>query len=170
MPWAVSADYATPKPRPHPEELAKQASRRMDTTQGLAAILRDARKGALLRMRSGPCSPDGAQRNPGPVSRLFPRIALRSIRATDHPSRNHFALRVILIVFGIRRRLDRGGQHRNGLILLWNIHRLVVRVVRDLLDRGFVDQGVFRNHARLGIRDVAPEQRSARLPLLVLVL
>jgi hypothetical protein len=27
---------------PHPEELAKQASRRMDTTQGLAAILRDA--------------------------------------------------------------------------------------------------------------------------------
>src|SRR5258707_8464195 len=51
MPWAVSADYATPKPRPHPEELAKQASRRMDTTPGLAAILRDARKGALLRMR-----------------------------------------------------------------------------------------------------------------------
>jgi hypothetical protein len=37
--------------RPHPEELAKQASRRMDTTHGLAAILRDARKGALLRMR-----------------------------------------------------------------------------------------------------------------------
>jgi hypothetical protein len=37
---------------PHPEELAKQASRRMDTTHGLAAILRDARKGALLRMRS----------------------------------------------------------------------------------------------------------------------
>src|ERR1700676_664637 len=30
---------------PHPEELAKQASRRMDATQGLAAILRDARKG-----------------------------------------------------------------------------------------------------------------------------
>ena len=25
----------------------------MDTTQGLAAILRDARKGALLRMRTG---------------------------------------------------------------------------------------------------------------------
>jgi putative endonuclease len=38
---------------PHPEELAKQASRRMDTMQGLAAILRDARKDALLRMRSG---------------------------------------------------------------------------------------------------------------------
>src|SRR5712664_3867713 len=38
--------------RPHPEELAKQASRRMDATHGLAAILRDARKGALLRMRS----------------------------------------------------------------------------------------------------------------------
>src|SRR5882672_1885008 len=38
--------------RPQPEELAKQASRRMDTTHGLAAILRDARKGALLRMRS----------------------------------------------------------------------------------------------------------------------
>src|SRR6266851_3049462 len=38
--------------RPHPEELAKQASRRMDTTHGLAAILRDARKSALLRMRS----------------------------------------------------------------------------------------------------------------------
>jgi len=30
---------------PHPEELAKQASRRMDAKQGLAAILRDARKG-----------------------------------------------------------------------------------------------------------------------------
>src|SRR5882672_7672477 len=29
----------------HSEELAKQASRRMDATQGLAAILRDARKG-----------------------------------------------------------------------------------------------------------------------------
>src|SRR6202163_980275 len=38
--------------RPHPEELAKQASRRMDTTYGLPAILRDARKSALLRMRS----------------------------------------------------------------------------------------------------------------------
>jgi hypothetical protein len=37
---------------PHPEELAKQASRRMDATYGLAAILRDARKGALLRTRS----------------------------------------------------------------------------------------------------------------------
>src|SRR5216684_3803635 len=37
---------------PHPEELAKQASRRMDAKQELAAILRDARKGALLRMRS----------------------------------------------------------------------------------------------------------------------
>src|ERR1700687_3804733 len=36
---------------PHPEELAKQASRRMDTTHELAAILRDARKCALLRMR-----------------------------------------------------------------------------------------------------------------------
>jgi hypothetical protein len=35
--------------RPHPEELAKQASRRMDATQELAAILRDARKGALLQ-------------------------------------------------------------------------------------------------------------------------
>src|SRR6266446_7054894 len=66
-------------------------------------------------------------------------------------------LRVILVV-GIRRRLDRSGQHRNGLILLWDIHRLVVRVVRDLLDRGFVDQGVFRNHARLGIRDVESER------------
>src|SRR5258708_39764172 len=40
------------KYRPHPEELAKQASRRMAATQGLAAILRDARKSALLRMRS----------------------------------------------------------------------------------------------------------------------
>jgi hypothetical protein len=36
--------------RPHPEELAKQASRRMAAT-GLAAILRDA-PSALLRMRS----------------------------------------------------------------------------------------------------------------------
>src|SRR6267142_2260420 len=40
-------------PGPHPEELAKQASRRMAAKRGLAAILRDARKGALLRMRSG---------------------------------------------------------------------------------------------------------------------
>jgi copper resistance protein C len=38
--------------QPHPEEPAKRASRRMDTRQGLAAILRDARKSALLRMRS----------------------------------------------------------------------------------------------------------------------
>ena len=37
---------------PHPEELAQQASRRMDATHGLAVILRDAREGALLRMRS----------------------------------------------------------------------------------------------------------------------
>src|SRR5882724_4902048 len=37
--------------RPHPEELAKQASRRMDTMHGLAAILRDAAKRPLLRMR-----------------------------------------------------------------------------------------------------------------------
>jgi hypothetical protein len=37
---------------PHPEELAKQASRRMEAWHGLAAILRDAREGALLRMRS----------------------------------------------------------------------------------------------------------------------
>jgi len=40
------------KCRPHPEELAKQASRRMDATHGLPAILRDARKSALLRRRS----------------------------------------------------------------------------------------------------------------------
>jgi hypothetical protein len=46
--------------QPHPEELAKQASRRMDTTHGLAAILRDARNSALLRMRSEPRSPGGA--------------------------------------------------------------------------------------------------------------
>src|SRR5882672_9778746 len=42
-------------PGPHPEELAKQASRRMAAKRGLAAILRDARKGALLRMRSEIC-------------------------------------------------------------------------------------------------------------------
>jgi hypothetical protein len=38
--------------RSHPEELAKQASRRMDATHGLAAIPRDSRKGGLLRVRS----------------------------------------------------------------------------------------------------------------------
>src|SRR5437899_12510299 len=48
--------------RPHPEELAKQASRRMAATHGLAAILRDARKGALLRMR--PAMPSQALRSP----------------------------------------------------------------------------------------------------------
>ena len=37
---------------PHPEELAKQASRRMEATFGLAAILRDARKGALVQRRA----------------------------------------------------------------------------------------------------------------------
>jgi hypothetical protein len=36
---------------PVEEELAKQASRRMDAKHRLAAILRDAREGALLRMR-----------------------------------------------------------------------------------------------------------------------
>src|ERR1700724_4277504 len=45
-------EEARKKYRPHPEELAKQASRRMDTTHRLPAILRDARKRALLRMRS----------------------------------------------------------------------------------------------------------------------
>jgi hypothetical protein len=41
------------KYRPHPEELAKQASRRMATTYGHATILRDARKGALLQDEVG---------------------------------------------------------------------------------------------------------------------
>jgi hypothetical protein len=36
---------------PHPEELAKQVSRRMDATRGLAAILRDGAS-RLLRMRT----------------------------------------------------------------------------------------------------------------------
>jgi hypothetical protein len=36
---------------PHPEELAAQASRRMAASVRLAAILRDAREDALLRMR-----------------------------------------------------------------------------------------------------------------------
>jgi hypothetical protein len=48
----ITREESVKKYRPHPEELAKQASRRMDTTHELAAILRDARKGALLRMRS----------------------------------------------------------------------------------------------------------------------
>src|SRR5260370_3036149 len=38
--------------RPHPEELAKQASRRVDATHGLADILRDEAKTPLLGMRS----------------------------------------------------------------------------------------------------------------------
>ena len=38
--------------QPHPEEPAQRASRRMDARPGLAAILRGARKSALLRMRS----------------------------------------------------------------------------------------------------------------------
>src|SRR5258705_8289498 len=129
--------------RPHPEELAKQASRRMDATHGLAAILRDARKGALLRMRSE-----------------------KWFTAAFAGTTMQCALRVIP-VFGIRRRLDRGGQHWNGLILRRDIHRLVVWVFCDLLDRGFVDEGVFRNQARLGIRDVMAEQRFSRPPFLV---
>src|ERR1700687_2844780 len=76
---------------PHPEELAKQASRRMDTTHGLAAILRDARKGALLRMRleiysqprsqgrpaEGLCftPPDYSPSSPTPGHRRAPRAA-----------------------------------------------------------------------------------------------
>src|ERR1700753_876211 len=39
--------------RPHPEELAKQASRRMEAGSGFAAILQDAAKTPLLRMRAG---------------------------------------------------------------------------------------------------------------------
>jgi hypothetical protein len=50
-PPAACATASVKEPGPHPEELAKQASRRMDATHGLAAILRDARNGALLRMR-----------------------------------------------------------------------------------------------------------------------
>jgi hypothetical protein len=43
--------------RPHPEEAALLArlSRRMEARFGLAAILRDARKSALLRMRPSRC-------------------------------------------------------------------------------------------------------------------
>jgi hypothetical protein len=37
---------------PHPEERPKAASRRMAAGSGRASILRDARKSALLRMRS----------------------------------------------------------------------------------------------------------------------
>ena len=48
----IARERACEECRPHPEELAKQASRRMDTTYGLTAILRDARKSALLRMKS----------------------------------------------------------------------------------------------------------------------
>src|SRR5882724_11055374 len=48
----IARERAGEEYRPHPEELAKQASRRMDATYGLATILRDARKSALLRMRS----------------------------------------------------------------------------------------------------------------------
>ena len=52
--------------RPHPEELAKQASRRMAARHGLAAILRDARKCALLRMRSSKqVSEHGRRLDPG---------------------------------------------------------------------------------------------------------
>src|SRR6266404_9424300 len=40
---AHSRGWFRPGYGPHPEELAKQASRRMDAKQGLAAILRDAR-------------------------------------------------------------------------------------------------------------------------------
>src|SRR5476651_1428023 len=49
---ALPAREIVKKYRPHPEELAKQASRRMAATHALAAILRDARKSALLGMRS----------------------------------------------------------------------------------------------------------------------
>src|SRR5258705_8078321 len=49
---AHSRGWFRPGYGPHPEELAKQASRRMDAKQGLAAILRDGGRGALERMRS----------------------------------------------------------------------------------------------------------------------
>src|SRR6266702_2009556 len=98
-------------------------------------------------------SPDCAALHPGYRSSL---------------AQSPLALRVIL-VFGILSRLDRGGQQRNGPVLLWNIHRLVVRVLRDLQGRGFVDEGVFRNEARLGIRNVMAENRFSRRPFLVLI-
>jgi len=53
----IARERAGEEYRPHPEELAKQASRRMDATYGLTAILRDARKSALLRMRDATDSP-----------------------------------------------------------------------------------------------------------------
>ena len=49
FPQAVCASAPTTEHGPHP---VKQVSRRMDATHGLAAILRDARKGALFRMRT----------------------------------------------------------------------------------------------------------------------
>jgi hypothetical protein len=61
------ADEAVKKYGPHPEELAKQASRRMDATHGLAVILRDAAKTPLLRMRSEIC---GVSSTPRPFDSI----------------------------------------------------------------------------------------------------
>jgi hypothetical protein len=71
---AACATAPVKEPGPHPEELAKQASRRMDATHGLAAILRDARNGALLRMRSqtySRASPRGGAGSPFNFRSLF---------------------------------------------------------------------------------------------------
>src|SRR5260370_9846236 len=79
----VPANEPVKKYGPHPEELAKQASRRMDAPPGLAAILRDARKGALLRMRSEIYS---QPRTPGPIHRaLSLNKRVRRLPATTNP-------------------------------------------------------------------------------------
>jgi hypothetical protein len=46
------------------------------------------------RCASGVCSPDAAQRNPGFLAQSQPRIALRSIRATNQPKRGLFDNRI----------------------------------------------------------------------------
>src|ERR1700694_4466522 len=132
--------------RPHPEELAKQASRRMDTTCELAAILRDAAKTPLLRMRSE----RGVRRDDVLRERraylLIPRI---EIVAAGYGRRGHaFGARAVRAAASAREALALAAVESGG-----GAADLGLRSGDE--GRQPVDAGIIRNHRlrlRLGLR------------------
>src|ERR1700688_610706 len=131
---------------PHPEELAKQASRRMDATRELAAILRDAAKTPLLRMRSE----RGVRRDDVSGKRraclLIPRI---EIVAAGYRGRGHaFGARAVRAAAPAREALALAAVESAGAAADLRLRSGDER-------RQPVDAGIIRNHRlrlRLGLR------------------
>src|SRR6266849_9899657 len=63
----------------------------------------------------------------------------------------------------------RTGRHWNKAVMRRKIYRPIFWDRVHPLDDGFVDERVFRNRARLGIRDVMPKKGLPRFPFLVFV-